>query len=156
LVPAKRQFTVHDLLRHTSGLTYAFLGDRQVQRLYGEAPLRSQDITSAGHVAELAKLPLLDQPGTHWHYSHSTDVLGRIVEIITGETLGKALKQRIFDPLDMVDTGFFAPPAKHDRLAEAFDRDPDTGAPVHLIETRLQPKFESGGGGLVSTIEDYS
>jgi CubicO group peptidase (beta-lactamase class C family) len=156
LVPAKRQFTVHDLLRHTSGLTYGFLGDRAVQRLYAQAPLRSQDITSAGHVAELAKLPLLDQPGTHWHYSHSTDVLGRIVEIITGETLGKVVKERIFDPLDMVDTGFFAPPEKHERLAEAFPKDPDTGAAVELIETRVEPKFESGGGGLVSTIEDYS
>jgi CubicO group peptidase (beta-lactamase class C family) len=156
LVPAKRPITIHDLLRHTSGLTYAFLGTSAVQRLYEEAPLRTQDITSAGHVAALAKLPLLNQPGTHWDYSHSTDVLGRVIEILSGETLGAVLKARIFDPLEMVDTGFFTPPEKHERLAEPFATDPDTGAAVKLIETRVQPAFESGGGGLVSTIEDYS
>jgi CubicO group peptidase (beta-lactamase class C family) len=127
-----------------------------VQRLYGEAPLRRQDITSAEHVAALAKLPLMSQPGTQWDYSHSTDVIGRVVEILAGDTLGKVLTARIFDPLEMVDTGFFAPPSKHERLAEPFPKDPDTGDEVKLIETRAQPKFESGGGGLVSTIEDYS
>jgi CubicO group peptidase (beta-lactamase class C family) len=156
LVPAKRPITVHDLLRHTSGLTYAFLGNSAVQRLYEEAPLRTQDITSAGHVAALARLPLLNQPGTHWDYSHSTDVLGRVIEILSGETLGAVLKARVFDPLEMVDTGFFAPPEKHERLAEPFVTDPDTGASVNLIDTKVQPTFESGGGGLVSTIEDYS
>jgi CubicO group peptidase (beta-lactamase class C family) len=128
LVPAERPITIQDLLRHTSGLTYGFLGTSVVQRLYAEAPLRSQDITSAGHVAALAKLPLLDQPGTHWHYSHSTDVLGRVVEIISGETLGAFLKERILGPLGMVDTGFHAPADKHERLAEPFPVDPDTGA----------------------------
>ncbi|SEB99174.1 CubicO group peptidase, beta-lactamase class C family [Rhizobiales bacterium GAS188] len=156
LVPAERPITIQDLLRHTSGLTYGFLGTSVVQRLYAEAPLRSQDITSAGHVAALAKLPLLDQPGTHWHYSHSTDVLGRVVEIISGETLGAFLKERILGPLGMVDTGFYAPADKHERLAEPFPVDPDTGAAVELIETRVQPLFESGGGGLVSTLEDYA
>jgi CubicO group peptidase (beta-lactamase class C family) len=156
LVPAKRQITIHDLLRHTSGLTYGFTGASAVQRLYAEAPLRTQDITSAGHVAALAKLPLLNQPGTHWDYSHSTDVLGRVVEILSNERLGTVLKERIFAPLGMIDTGFFAPPEKHERLAEPFLNDPDTGAPVALIETRVAPAFESGGGGLVSTIEDYS
>ncbi|SDR32505.1 CubicO group peptidase, beta-lactamase class C family [Rhizobiales bacterium GAS191] len=156
LVPAERPITIQDLLRHTSGLTYGFLGTSVVQRLYAEAPLRSQDITSAGHVAALAKLPLLDQPGTHWHYSHSTDVLGRVVEIISGETLGAFLKERILGPLGMVDTGFHAPADKHERLAEPFPVDPDTGAAVELIETRVQPLFESGGGGLVSTLEDYA
>jgi CubicO group peptidase (beta-lactamase class C family) len=156
LVPAKREITIQDLLRHTSGLTYGFTGSSAVQRLYAQAPLREQGITSADHVAALAKLPLLDQPGTHWHYSHSTDVLGRIVEIASRETLGAFLKARILAPLGMVDTGFFAPPEKHDRLAEPFAIDPDTGAPVTLIETRVAPRFESGGGGLVSTIEDYA
>jgi CubicO group peptidase (beta-lactamase class C family) len=156
LVPAKRQITIHDLLRHTSGLTYGFTGASAVQRLYAEAPLRTQDITSAGHVAALAKLPLLNQPGSHWDYSHSTDVLGRVVEILSNEKLGTLLKERIFAPLGMIDTGFFAPPEKHERLAEPFPNDPDSGAPVVLIETRVAPAFESGGGGLVSTIEDYS
>ncbi len=156
LVPAKRAITVQDLLRHTSGLTYAFTGASPVQRLYAEAPLRAPGIDNAGHVAELAKLPLLNQPGTHWDYSHSTDVLGRIVEIVSGETLGTFLKTRILGPLGMHDTGFFAPPEKHARLAEPFATDPDTGAPVTLIETRAAPTFESGGGGLLSTIGDYA
>jgi len=156
LVPAERPITIHDLLRHTSGLTYGFTGASAVQRLYAEAPLRAQDITSAGHVAALARLPLINHPGTHWDYSHSTDVLGRVVEIVSEKTLGAFLKERVFVPLEMADTGFFAPPAKHDRLAEPFPNDPDGGAPVALIETRVAPNFESGGGGLVSTIEDYS
>ena len=156
LVPAEREITIQDLLRHTSGLTYGFTGNSAVQRLYAEAPLRTQAITSAGHVAALARLPLLAQPGTHWHYSHSTDVLGRLVEIVSGETLGAFLRMRILAPLGMVDTAFFAPPEKHDRLAEPFAKDPDTGAEVTLSETRFAPKFESGGGGLVSTIEDYA
>jgi CubicO group peptidase (beta-lactamase class C family) len=156
LVPANREITVQDLLRHTSGLTYGFTGTSMVQQLYAEAPLRATGINNAGHVAELAKLPLLNQPGTHWDYSHSTDVLGRIIEIVSGQTLGAFLEERILRPLGMVDTGFFAPPEKHERLAEPFPKDPDTGAPVTLIETRVAPTFESGGGGLVSTIDDYA
>jgi CubicO group peptidase (beta-lactamase class C family) len=156
LVPAHRPVTLQDLLRHTSGLTYGFLGESAVQRLYVAAPLRSQDITSAGHVAALAKLPLLHQPGTFWDYSHSTDVLGRVVEVVSGETLGAFLKGHILDPLGMRDTGFHAPAEKHERLAEPFPIDPDSGAAVSLIETRVPPLFESGGGGLVSSIEDYA
>ena len=156
LVAAKREITIHDLLRHTSGLTYGFTGNSPVQRLYADAPLRAPGITNAGHVAELAKLPLLNQPGTHWDYSHSTDVLGRIIEIVSGRTLGDFLKGHILGPLRMDDTGFSAPPEKHDRLAEPFAKDPDTGAPVTLIDQRSPPSFESGGGGLVSTIDDYA
>jgi CubicO group peptidase (beta-lactamase class C family) len=156
LVPANRAITVQDLLRHTSGLTYGFTGTSMVQQLYAEAPLRAPGVNNAGHVAELAKLPLLNQPGTHWDYSHSTDVLGRIIEIVSGQTLGAFLEERILRPLGMVDTAFFAPPEKHERLAEPFPKDPDTGAPVTLIETRVAPTFESGGGGLVSTTDDYA
>ena len=156
LVPAQREITIQDLLRHTSGLTYAFTGSSLVQQLYAEAPLRAPGIDNAGHVAALAKLPLLNQPGTHWDYSHSTDVLGRIVEIVSGETLGTFLATRILGPLGMRDTGFFAPPQNHERLAEPFVTDPDTGAAVTLIETRSAPSFESGGGGLVSTVDDYA
>jgi CubicO group peptidase (beta-lactamase class C family) len=156
LVPAERAITIQDLLRHTSGLTYAFTGSSAVQRLYGEAPLRSAGIDSAGFVAALAKLPLINQPGVSWDYSHSTDVVGRVIEIVSGQTLGAFLQERILGPLGMKDTAFFAPPEKHERLAEGFPIDPDTGAPVKLIEARVAPKFESGGGGLVSTIEDYA
>ena len=155
LVPAKRPITVQDLLRHTSGLTYEFTGELAVQRLYGEARL-FRDLPNAELVTELAKLPLLEQPGVAWHYSHSTDVIGRIIEVISGQTLGAFLRERLFAPLGMSDTGFFAPADKHERLAEAFANDPDTGAAVELINVRAAPRLEMGGGGLVSTMDDYA
>ena len=155
LVAAKRPITVQDLLRHTSGLTYEFTGESAVQRLYGEARL-FRDLPNAELVTELAKLPLLEQPGVAWHYSHSTDVIGRIIEVISGQTLGAFLRERLFAPLGMSDTGFFAPADKHERLAEAFPNDPDTGAAVELINVRAAPRLEMGGGGLVSTMDDYA
>ena len=155
LVPAKRPITVQDLLRHTSGLTYEFTGELAVQRLYGKAQL-FRDLPNAELVAEIAKLPLLEQPGVAWHYSHSTDVIGRIIEVISGQTLGAFLRERLFTPLGMSDTGFFAPADKHERLAEAFANDPDTGAAVELINVRAAPRLEMGGGGLVSTMDDYA
>jgi CubicO group peptidase (beta-lactamase class C family) len=155
LVPAKRPITVQDLLRHTSGLTYEFTGESAVQRLYGEARL-FRDLPNAELVTELAKLPLLEQPGVAWHYSHSTDVIGRIIEVISGQTLGAFLRERLFAPLGMSDTGFFAPADKHERLAEAFPNDPDTGAAVELINVRAALRLEMGGGGLVSTMDDYA
>ncbi len=155
LVAARRPITVQDLLRHTSGLTYEFTGELAVQRLYGEARL-FRDLPNAELVTELAKLPLLEQPGVAWHYSHSTDVIGRIIEVISGQTLGAFLRERLFAPLGMSDTGFFAPADKHERLAEAFANDPDTGAAVELINVRAAPRLEMGGGGLVSTMDDYA
>ncbi len=156
LVAAERPITIQDLLRHTSGLTYAFTGSTAVQRLYAEAPLRGPGVDGAGFVAALAKLPLIAQPGSSWDYSHSTDVVGRVVEIVSGQSLGVFLQEKILGPLGMRDTGFFAPEEKHERVAEGFANDPDTGAPVALIDPRVAPKFESGGGGLVSTLEDYA
>ena len=156
LVAAKRPITVQDLLRHTSGLSYGFTGNSAVQRLYLEARLGSPNASSAEFVAALAKLPLLQQPGTSWDYSHSTDVVGRIVEIVSGQTLGALLREKIFAPLGMNDTGFFATSDKYERLAEPFDKDPDTGTEVKLLDARTAPKFESGGGGLVSTMDDYA
>ena len=155
LVAARRPITVQDLLRHTSGLTYEFTGESAVQRLYGEARL-FRDLPNAELVTELAKLPLLEQPGVAWHYSHSTDVIGRIIEVISGQTLGAFLRERLFAPLGMSDTGFFAAADKHERLAEAFANDPDTGAAVELINVRAAPRLEMGGGGLVSTMDDYA
>jgi CubicO group peptidase (beta-lactamase class C family) len=167
IVAAKRAITVHDLLRHTSGLTYAFTGNAAVQRRYGAANLftgdpanakqfLTRDLDSAEFIAELAKLPLIAQPGESWDYSHSTDVIGRLVEIISGKTLGAFLQERIFKPLGMTDTDFYAPAGKHERLAQPFPKDPDGGLPVQLIETSKEPRFESGGGGLFSTIDDYA
>ncbi len=151
LVAAKRPITIQDLLRHTSGLTYAFTGVSAVQRLYAKARLGAPDLTNAQLVAALAKLPLIDQPGTSWDYGHSTDVVGRIIEIVSGQSLGAFLQERILTPLGMSDTAFFVPPDKQDRVAKPFAKDPDTGESVTLTETN----FESGGGGLWSTMDDY-
>jgi CubicO group peptidase (beta-lactamase class C family) len=167
LVAAKKAITIHDLLRHTSGLTYAFTGNSAVQRRYGEANLftgdpanskqfLSRDLTTAEFIAELAKLPLIAQPGDSWDYSHSTDVIGRLIEVVSGQTLGGFLNERILKPLGMSDTAFFVPVEKHERLAEPFPADPDGGPPVALIEMRAAPRFESGGGGLFSTMDDYA
>jgi CubicO group peptidase (beta-lactamase class C family) len=167
LVPAKRAITIQDLLRHTSGLTYAFTGNSAVQRRYGESQLFTtdpanaktfliRDLTTAEFISELAKLPLIAQPGESWDYSHSTDVIGRVIEIVSGQTLGAFLDERIFKPLGMVDTAFFVPADKYDRLAEPLPKDPDGGLPVQLTERRAPPRFESGGGGLFSTIDDYT
>ncbi|MGA8652494.1 MAG: serine hydrolase [Xanthobacteraceae bacterium] len=167
LVAAKRAITIHDLLRHTSGLTYAFTGNAAVQHRYGEAKLFTGDpanakqfltknLSSAEFVAELAKLPLIAQPGDSWDYSHSTDVIGRLVEIVSGKTLGAFLHERIFAPLGMTDTGFYVPAEQYARLADPFPSDPDGGLPVQLIEMRSAPRFESGGGGLFSTMNDYA
>jgi CubicO group peptidase (beta-lactamase class C family) len=167
LVAAKRAIAVHDLLRHTSGLTYAFTGNSAVQRRYGEAKLftgdpanakqfLARDLSIAEFIAELAKLPLIAQPGDSWDYSHSTDVIGRLVEIVSGKTLGAFLHERIFKPLGMTDTDFYVPAEKRERLAEPFPSDPDGGLPVQLIEMWSAPRFESGGGGLYSTVDDYA
>jgi CubicO group peptidase (beta-lactamase class C family) len=156
LVPAERPITIHDLLRHTSGLTYEFVGAGAVQRMYAEHNLPSTNQTNAEQVERLARLPLFSQPGRQWDYSRSTDVLGRIVEIVSGETLGAFLQTRIFAPLGMTDTGFHVPHEKQGRIAEPFAKDPDSGDAVRLLDIRRPAKFESGGGGLVSTILDYT
>ncbi len=167
LVAAKREITIHDLLRHTSGLTYAFTGNSAVQRLYKAAPLFTPDPTNAGtflardlttaeFVTELAQLPLIDQPGASWYYSHSTDVIGRLIEIVTGRSLSAFLHDRVIAPLGMRDTAFYLPADKRERVAAPFSTDPDSGKPVELIDMPTPPRFESGGGGLYSTMEDYA
>jgi len=156
LVDAERPITIQDLLRHTSGLTYEFRGSGPVHKMYTAERIYSRNQSNADQVATLAKLPLLHQPGTKWEYSRSTDVLGRLIEVLSGLTLGEYLQRHIFAPLGMVDTTFYVPPQEHGRLAEAFAKDPDTGAGVQLINVHDAPKFESGGGGLVSTAGDYA
>jgi CubicO group peptidase (beta-lactamase class C family) len=155
-VPAVRPITIQDLLRHTSGLTYEFRGPGAVQRMYMSAKVYSRAQSNADQVAALGKLPLLHQPGSRWEYSRSTDVVGRLVEVLSGMPLGVFFEQHILAPLGMVDTAFHVPPRHHSRLAEAFARDPDSGAAVQLVEVRDAPNFESGGGGLVSTASDYA
>ena len=155
-VPALRAVTIQDLLRHTSGLTYEFRGSGPVHRMYRSAKVDSRAQSNAGQVATLGRLPLLHQPGTRWEYGRSTDVIGRLVEVLSGQTLGEFFERHILAPLGMVDTAFHVPERHHSRLAEAFGRDPDSGVAVQLLEVRDPPGFESGGGGLVSTAADYA
>ena len=103
----------------------------------------------------LSKAPLLFQPGTRWDYGFSTDVLGRVVEVVSGKSLGQFLGERVFQPLRMTDTGFTVPAAKHGRTAHAFATDPDTGKPVTIFDATAPATFECGGGCAVSTAGDY-
>jgi len=155
LVDAKRQITLQDLLRHTSGLTYGVLGPlNAVKKMYKDADIFSQKWVLADFCRALAKLPLQFQPGTTWEYSHSTDVLGRVVEVASGQALDDFLAERIFGPLKMVDTGFQVPPAKLDRLAQPMP-DVYSGKTPELIDFSKAQTFFAGGHGLVSTAGDY-
>jgi CubicO group peptidase (beta-lactamase class C family) len=156
LVPAQREITIHDLLRHTSGFTY---GGRTtnltVKEAYAREGVDARDLTNAELVDRLAKVPLAHQPGTAWEYSRSVDVLGRVVEVISGKSLGGFFADRIFRPLGMKDSGFSVPQAQQGRLAQAFPIDPATGDKIALIDVTTPPRYESGGGGAVSTTDDY-
>jgi CubicO group peptidase (beta-lactamase class C family) len=156
LEPVRQAATVQDLLRHTAGLTYEFLGDSPVQRQYGAVKIASRERTNAEFSQTLAALPLQFQPGTVWAYSRATDVLGRLVEVVSGQSLGAFLQAEIFAPLGMVDTGFAVPPEQQHRIAEPFAHDPDGGVPMKVLEPRQVPAMEGGGGGLMSTAMDYA
>jgi CubicO group peptidase (beta-lactamase class C family) len=156
LVPAKRPITIQDLMRHTSGLTYGFAGVAAVQRLVAEADIVNASKPTAEQIDRLAALPLLRQPGEAWEYGLSTDVLGRVLEVVSGKSLGEFLADRVLRPLGMVDTAFYTPPAKRDRLAEPFSYDALRAAHIDLVEWSAPPPFELAGGGLVSTIGDYA
>jgi CubicO group peptidase (beta-lactamase class C family) len=155
-VAANRPMTIQDLLRHTSGLTYDHTGNGLVQQLYQQSRLRSRKITNAEHATLLASMPLICQPGAEFNYSRSTDILGRIIEVVSGKTLGAFLTERILAPLQMTETGFYTGEENATRLAEAFPIDPWTGEKVQLFNMLEQPAMESGGGGLVSTTMDYA
>lgn len=155
LEPARREATVHDLLRHTAGLTYEFLGSNAVQRRYEEAEIASRARSNAEFCKVLAALPLAHQPGSRWEYSRATDVLGALLEVVAGQPLGALLQQRILGPLGMRDTAFAVARQAWSRIAEPFPDDPDTGKPVVMLDPREAPGFESGGGGLMSSAHDY-
>ncbi|HLJ00899.1 MAG TPA: serine hydrolase domain-containing protein [Bradyrhizobium sp.] len=156
LVPLKRPITVHDLLRHTSGITYEHTGNGLVQQLYQRSGVRSRKITNAEHAALVASLPLICQPGAEWNYSRSTDILGRLIEIISGKSLAAFLTERILAPLQMTETAFHTEAANAPRLAEPFANDPWNGEKIQLFDMCEKPVMESGGGGLVSTTMDYA
>jgi CubicO group peptidase (beta-lactamase class C family) len=156
LVPLKRPITIQDLMRHTSGLTYGFTGASKVQRLVVAARILSRDKTMGEHVQALAALPLMHQPGEAWEYGLSTDVLGRVLEVIEGASLGEVLHARIFTPLGMADTAFFVPPAKLGREAKPMSPQVYINIGADPKPTTEPPRCESAGGGLFSTIGDYA
>lgn len=150
--------TVQDLLRHTSGLTYRDRGTSEAHKLYpGSSVVAAERYSKAEVIEALAKSPLLFDPGTSWEYGFSTDVLGFVAEAASGKPLGAFLKERIWDPLGMVDTSFALPAGKRGRYALALPKDPVTGAAnaaIHHSTDKTQ-KWESGGGGAVATASDY-
>jgi CubicO group peptidase (beta-lactamase class C family) len=157
LVDSRRDMTIQDLLRHTSGLTYGFFGDSLVKKQYVAANPTGDYPTNAEMVERLGKLPLAYQPGTTWDYSYSTDVVGRVIEVVAGTSLYQFDKERLFDPLGMKDTSFYVTDkTKQARLAEPFPDDRSIGVGAEFFDPRIPQKWESGGGGLVGTPMDYA
>ena len=153
LVAPRRPIQIHDLLRHSAGIPYASLAYGVVKKPYEDADLMSGKFTNAEVADKIAALPLISQPGEYWTYGHATDVLGRVIEVVSGKSLYEFEKENLLGPLGMTNTSFFVTdPAKQALIADPFqtkydklDRDP-----------REVTKWESGGGGMVSSIADYA
>ena len=157
--PAKNPIRVMDLLLHTSGFTYGFFkpfpGGGPVEQMYLDGGVNDLDITNAELVTRISKLPLKYEPGTTWWYSRSTDVLGRLIEVVSGMTLGEFFDKRIARPLGMVDTSFRVAPNKVARFVEPFDDD-KKGLILQYTDPTKPVKFEAGGQGLTATVMDYA
>ena len=156
-VPAKQPITLRHLMMHTSGLIYGGRGNTAVHKLYpGGSGIAGSTMDGGQFMDELAKLPLLNHPGAVWDYGFGLDLLGQVVEKVSGQTLGQYFEANILKPLGMNDTGFFIPPERAPRYAKALDKDPDTGLAQTIAPVLTQPlKFECGGGCLSSTVSDY-
>jgi CubicO group peptidase (beta-lactamase class C family) len=174
LVAQRRPIFVRDLLTHTSGLTYGFLADSPVSKDYAQAKLVDAHATLKDAIDDLAIFPLAFQPGERFHYSVGIDVAARVIEVVSGQTLGAFLRERLFQPLNMADTDFVVPEGKRDRLAAMYGR-PDVMGGVTAPESfelwrgghnekldvsKTYPvdapgTFERGGHGLFGTISDY-
>jgi CubicO group peptidase (beta-lactamase class C family) len=156
LVPPNRPPTVLDLMRHTSGITYGFYGDSLVRKTYAAANLYAGDFDLAEFAERIAKLPLHDQPGSLWQYGHSTDVLARIMEIVSGKSLLEIEKQILLDPLGMNDTRFYVTePEKQKLLAQPMPNDSDFRV-GRENRPEIAKKWESASGGMVSTMSDFA
>jgi len=167
----RRQPTIRDLLTHTAGFTYGVFGNTEVDQLYRDAGIITDNPDLEDFVTKLGEIPLQYDPGSRWHYSVAVDIQGRLVEVLSGMRFGEFLKTRLFDPLDMEDTSFVVPADKMDRLAQLYTpegtaegadgfrsmgRGPLVVAPESTSEGFMEgATFESGGGGLVSTARDY-
>jgi len=172
-VKAEREITIHDLLTHSSGITYRILQKPHVAKLYEEAGvcdgLAESPVSLAENVRKIARLPLVCQPGSAWEYGLNTDVLGHVVEVVSGQSLEDFMRERIFAPLKMNDTSFNLARDKHSRLVSLYtilddksfrkvgDKAVTTGPFVYsgTVPTRADNKYFSGGAGLVSTAGDY-
>lgn len=163
-VPALRPITVQDLLRHTSGIGYPeIIKNPIIKRAYINGGLYVADgtdydqrrLTPKDFVSAVASSPLSSQPGTNWEYSMSVDVLGRVIEAVTGQRLGDYMQAHLFKPLNMKDTGFKVPANKVSRLAQPLSVDPSTQQPIKLLDVTIDPANDSGGAGGVSTAADY-
>lgn len=164
LVPAAKPITVQDLLRHTSGIGYPEITTNpNIKKAYTEAGLYVQGgtdydqrrVTPQEMISGIAKAPLNTQPGTNWEYGMSVDLLGRVVEIVSGKRLGDFLQGRLFEPLQMKDTAFSVSADKKSRIAEALPVDPFTKNPNKLLDVTITPNNDSGGAGGVGTAGDY-
>jgi CubicO group peptidase (beta-lactamase class C family) len=151
LVPPRRPITIEDLLLHTSGITYGFYGERNLVKAAYDG-IYLGDFDNAGFAERIAKLPLAEQPRTLWDYGHSADILGRVIEVASGQSLYQFEKTQLFDPLGMTTTKFFlTDPAERARYAQPLDSD------RHVERSSLDvTRWESGGGGLVSTVADLA
>jgi CubicO group peptidase (beta-lactamase class C family) len=154
-VAANRQPTIQDLFRHTSGFTYSEFGRSLVKEAYKKAGLNSVDVPNREFVRRLGTVPLQVQPATVFEYGRSTEVLGHVIERVTGQSLDVYLQTRIFGPLGMKDTAFSVDPEQHGRIAEPFAKDPDGGGTLAMLDIRKRPQGLYGGQGLTSTAADY-
>ena len=154
LVPLNRQLTIHDLMTHTSGITYGFYGESLVRTAYTNAGIYDGDFNNAEFAERIAQLPLAEQPGTKWDYGHSTDILGRVIEVASGKSLLQYEKESLLDPLGMPDTNFYVTdPAKQKLVAKPVPNDSNykVGFDPEVIR-----KWESGGGGMLTTMSDFA
>ena len=154
LTDPARAMTVQDLMRHTSGLIYGTRGNSLVNAAYIDAKIGNRDMNLEEFVTKVSQLPLRFSPGDRWEYGISTDVLGRVVEVVSGKPLGEFLNERVLTPLGMTDTGFFVPSDKLNRAAQPWQM-PEAPPMTPRFDVAQKPKFESGGGGLTSTMDDY-
>jgi len=156
-VNAVRQPTIQDLLRHTSGIPYGGRGETEIHKLWpASSSFSATAFTGKEFLAKISTLPLASQPGTKWEYSLSTDVLGLVVEAVSGKSLGDFLAERLWGPLGMVDTSFALPPAKADRYDRALEKDPISQQPQTVLHASGKPlKMECGGGCALSSTSDY-
>ncbi len=154
IITAKNKIKIHDLLRHTSGFTYGIFGKSAAKKILKDSNIGTLDtmhISLEGYVNTISKLPLAYEPGTHWEYGRSIEVLGYLVEVVSNSDLEDFMKKNIFEPLNMKDTGFYVPKKKWIRISEPLNNNDEP----QLIDIRKKPKLLTGGHGLVSTAGDY-